>query len=103
MSSYTHFNIQFIPKNRKKVTQEDLSLLSDTIFTNSTWAEYSENVSSSWSGMFIFEIDESNNCVAFEITPIRVSRVLPERLSLAHAICCYLEDLSTTNNVHDIK
>ena len=71
MSSYTHFNIQFIPKNRKKVTQEDLSLLSDTIFTNSTWAEYSENVSSSWSGMFIFEIDESNNCVAFEITPIR--------------------------------
>lgn len=71
MSSYTHFNIQLKPKNGKKITQGDLSSLSKSLFSNATWTEFSEKISTSWFGMFIFEIDESNNCVAFEITPVR--------------------------------
>ena len=87
MSSYTHFNIQFIPKKGKKVTQEHLCFLSNALFANSTWAEYSDSISSSWSGMFIFEIDESNNCVAFEITPIR-----------AHYLTYILDDIRDQGN-----
>lgn len=73
MSSYTHFNIRFIPKTKRLINQNDLESLKRDLFSNSRSDDYNKWISSSWSGMFIFEIDVKHNCVALELTPIRAN------------------------------
>lgn len=71
MSSYTHYNIRFRLKENQKVSLEDYESLQELLFFNKDYQEYSQRISSSWSGMFIFELCDKSNSIILETTPIR--------------------------------
>ena len=71
MSSYTHFNVVFKSKSKKTLSKLDYDKLKKDIFSNKMWPEYSKFLSTSILGMLIFELDEGQNCVYLEMTPIR--------------------------------
>lgn len=71
MSSYTHFNIRFRPKEKRLINVNDFRNLENDIFSNTSWSEFSKKISTSWLGMLIFELNQESNSIYLEITPIR--------------------------------
>lgn len=71
MSSYTHYNIRFRRKDDEKVGSSDYENLKEKLFSKKYQGEDSKWISSSWTGMFIYEICEESNSVVLETTPLR--------------------------------
>ena len=71
MSSYTHYNIKFKPKGNRKVNSKDYDNLKELLFSEKYHGENSGRISSSWNGMFVFELCEKSNSIVLETTPVR--------------------------------
>lgn len=71
MASYTHYNIKFQRKDNRIITLEDYELLEELLFSIKHQGENGKQITTSWTGMFIFELCKKSNSVIFETTPIR--------------------------------